>query len=94
MPMVKLNILNRSYAFSVSEADESRLRSAGELIDLRAREIHESDRSLTLERIAVTAALQIAFDAMSGTLGETPEDRANMKRVEQLRRRCDEALDK
>lgn len=92
MPLVKLTILDRTYAFSVSEEDECRLRSAGELIDMRAREIHQMDRGLTLERVAISAALQIAFDAMAGQLGETPEDRANMKKVAELRQRCELAL--
>ena len=37
--------------------------------------------------------LQIAFDSITGRLGQVPVDEATVSRVAALRMKCDEALD-
>lgn len=93
MPRITLNILDREYPFDVSEADIEPLKSAAELINTRASQIRSANRALTTERIAVMASLQIAFDSVTGRLGEVPVDEATISRVAALRMKCDEALD-
>ena len=93
MPRITLNILNREYPFDVSDADVEPLKSAAELINTRASQIRSANRTLTTERIAVMASLQIAFDSVTGRLGEVPVDAATISRVAALRMKCDEALD-
>ena len=43
--------------------------------------------------MAVMASLQIAFDSITGRLGQVPVDEATVSRVAALRMKCDEALD-
>ncbi|MDO4937917.1 MAG: cell division protein ZapA [Sutterellaceae bacterium] len=93
MPRITLNILDREYPFDVSEADIEPLKSAAELINTRASQIRSANRALTTERIAVMASLQIAFDSVTGRLGEVPVDEVTISRVAALRMKCDEALD-
>ncbi|HBZ58383.1 MAG TPA: hypothetical protein DEO49_04445 [Sutterella sp.] len=90
---VNLTILNRLYTFSAPEEDVQRLKTAADVLNARADEIRSADRTLTSERVAITAALQVAFDAIQGKLGEIPEDEALIKRMATLRFKCDETLD-
>ena len=48
---------------------------------------------LPLNGVAVMASLQIAFDSITGRLGQVPVDEATVSRVAALRMKCDEALD-
>lgn len=93
MPRITLNIMDRDYPFDVSEGDVEPLKSAAELINTRASQIRSANRTLTTERVAVMASLQIAFDSLTGRLGEVPVDEATVSRVAALRMKCDEALD-
>ena len=93
MPRISLTILDREYPFDVSDEDVEPLTSAADLINNRASQIRAANRSLTVERLAVMAALQIAFDSLSGRLGEVPVDEATISRVAAMRIKCDEALD-
>ena len=91
MPRIKLTILDREYPFEVSEEDVENLRSAAEILNTRASQVRSANRSLTPERVA--ASLQIAFDSITGRLGQVPVDEATVSRVAALRMKCDEALD-
>ena len=94
MPRMTLKILGRDYLFNVSEDDSATLQAAADLINSRAQRLHTADTPLTAERLAVTAALEIAFDSISGRLGENPEDAACAERMLGLRSRCEAALKK
>ena len=63
MPRMTLKILGRDYLFNVSEDDSATLQAAADLINSRAQRLHTADTTLTAERLAVTAALEIAFDS-------------------------------
>ena len=47
---------------------------------------------MTAERLAVTAALEIAFDSLNGKLAKNPEEAICADRMSDLNRRCSEAL--
>ncbi len=93
MSKVTLTILNRPYSYDVSEEDALTLKAAADLLNARAKEITGDTRLLTAERIAVTAALQIAFDSLRGKIGDVPVDPATLTRVATLRMKIDDALD-
>ena len=93
MPRIKLTILDREYPFEVSDEDVENLRSAAEILNTRASQVRSANRSLTPERVAVMTSLQIAFDSITGRLGQVPVDEATVSRVAALRMKCDEALD-
>lgn len=92
MPRLTLTIMDREYPFDVSEEDVKPLKEAAELINTRAAQVHNANRSLTVERVAVMASLQIAFDSITGRLGQVPVDATTISRVAALRMQCDEAL--
>ena len=92
MPRLTLTIMDREYPFDVSEEDVKPLKEAAELINTRAAQVHNANRSLTVERVAVMASLQIALDSISGRLGQVPVDATTSSRVAALRMQCDEAL--
>lgn len=91
---VTLTLLSRSYTFDVSdENDAQTLKAAADLINARAKEIGGDARLLTTERIAVTAALQVAFDSLRGNIGKLSVDPAALTRVATMRMMIDETLE-
>lgn len=92
MPRMTLKILGRDYLFNVSENDSATLQAAADLINSRAARLHAADTTMTAERLAVTAALEIAFDSISGHLGESPENAVCSDKMSELSRKCAEAL--
>ena len=92
MSQITLTILSRPYTYEVSDEELPTLKAAAELINVRAAEVAGNAKSLTTERIAVSAALQIAFDALRGNLSRVPADPATITRVATLRMKIDEAL--
>ncbi len=93
MSKVTLTVLNRQYAFDVPPEDAQTLQAAAELLNTRAKEITGDTRFLTNERIAITAALQIAFDSLRGKIGSVPVDPATITRLATIRMKIDETLD-
>lgn len=93
MPRITLTLLDREYPFDVSDEDEQPLTKAAELVNTRASQIRSSNRALTTERLAVMAALQVAFDSLTGRLGEVPVDPAIVARISAMCQMCDGALD-
>lgn len=61
---VAVQILDREYRIACEPAErDALLRAAGNL-DQRMRQLKQDNRTLTLERVAVLAALTIAAEAM------------------------------
>ena len=92
MPRLTLKILARDYLFNVSEEDTATLQNAANIINSRAARLHAADTTMTAERLAVTAALEIAFDSLNGKLAKNPEEAICADRMSDLNRRCSEAL--
>lgn len=92
---IALSILGRSYTYTVSdEEDAARLQDAAGVINEKAAQLQQADRTLTAERLAVNVALQIVFDASSGNLASTPaaDREKEKKRLVLLTDRCEAAL--
>ncbi|NVJ59130.1 MAG: cell division protein ZapA [Gammaproteobacteria bacterium] len=88
---ITLRILEREYQFASPVDEKDKLMEAARLLDGRMREIRDSGRVVGTERIAVMAALNLAFDLLHG-------DEANGKasvdssRLSQLKYRIEEVL--
>jgi len=93
MSKISLTILNRQYAYDVPEKDIPTLQAAAELINARAKEVSGDTRLMTAERIAITAALQVAYDSLRGNIGNIPADPATVTRLATLRMKVDELLE-
>lgn len=61
---VSVQILDREYRIACSASEREALIRAAAQLDLRMRELKMGNKTLTLERIAVLAALTIAAEAM------------------------------
>jgi cell division protein ZapA len=78
-PMVTLDVslLGREYKFACKEGEEAELREAVEFLDRRMREIRESGKTNSTERIAVMAALNLAHDFQRDRSSLSAEPAAN-----------------
>lgn len=92
MHRLSLKILGRDYLFNVSEEDTATLQNAANIINARAARLHATDTTMTAERLAVTAALGIAFDSLNGRLGVNAEDAVCAERMSDLQKKCSDAL--
>lgn len=88
---VTLRILEREYQFSSPDGQESELESAARFLDGRMREIRDSGRVVGTERIAVMAALNLAFELLHGDQ-DSEQATGDLSRLSQLKYRIEEVL--
>ena len=107
MKHIDVQIMGQSYLLGCPEGGEPQLREAVERVDAAMSKIRDSGKVKARDRIAVLAALNLAFDlaqlekaksepapaqpAQAGATGETPQDAAD-PRLAQLVQRLDQAL--
>ena len=61
---VSVQILDREYRIACAEGERDALLRAALNLDQRMRELKQTNKTLTMERVAVLAALTIAAEAM------------------------------
>ncbi|MBK1693500.1 cell division protein ZapA [Chromatium weissei] len=59
---VSIKILDKEYRIACPPLQQENLRASAQLLDQRMREIHKHGRVIGTDRIAVMAALNIAYD--------------------------------
>ncbi|NCA70128.1 MAG: cell division protein ZapA [Sphingobacteriia bacterium] len=59
---VSIRILDKDYRIACGSGEEEGLRESARLLDRKMREIRQSGRVIGSDRIAVMAALNIAYD--------------------------------
>lgn len=76
---VQVHILDRDYLVACPPGEREALMTAARLLDTRLREMRQHNRSATLERLAIMAALNFAHeqqqhksraDTVSGDVGQ------------------------
>jgi cell division protein ZapA len=86
-----VSILDRDYLVACPPGEREALHAAARLLDSRLREMRQSARSATLERLAIMVALNLAHeqqqhksraDSVSGDVGQ--EIARMLSRVEQV----------
>jgi len=96
MKQIEVQILGQGYLLGCPEGGETRLRDAAERVNAAMTRIRDAGKIRARDRIAVLAALNLAFDA-----GERPapavaaavlESEPEAARWAQLLRRLDDAL--
>ncbi|MCW5222943.1 cell division protein ZapA [Verminephrobacter aporrectodeae] len=99
MKQVEVQILQQSYLLSCTEGRETRLRDAAARVDAAMTRIRDAGKVRTRERIAVLAAVNLAFDladreaaapAAGARAADLPEGAD--PRLHTLVRRLDQAL--
>lgn len=89
---VSVRILDKEYRISCAPDEEVGLREAARLLDQQMREIRQTGRILGADRIAVMAALNIAYDLAKTQSGKTPEEQDLGRRLEDLQKRLGATL--
>ncbi|GAB4399539.1 MAG: cell division protein ZapA [Rhodoferax sp.] len=92
MKQIEVQIMGQSYVLGVPDGGEARIHSAVRRVDQAMCAIREAGKVRARDRIAVLAALNLAFDtpeAASAAL--TPEQ---SQRIENLIGRLDEVLNR
>lgn len=67
MKQLEVQILRQSFRLSCPEGEEGRLRAAVEKVDTAMGRILEAGKVRSRERIAVLAAINLAFDGLEAT---------------------------
>jgi cell division protein ZapA len=89
MELIELRIMDRDYRLTVSADDRDRLLQAASMVDARMRDIRDSGKLSSPDRIAVLAALQFAHQL----IGESESTAATSSAETQRRvRRLNDAL--
>lgn len=102
MKQIEVQIMGQSYLLGCPEGGEAQLREAVERVDVAMCKIRDANKVKARDRIAVLAALNLAFDlgqqpaaapapvapAAAASAGSTPDD----ARAAQLIQRLDQAL--
>ncbi|PWK53732.1 cell division protein ZapA [Pleionea mediterranea] len=86
---VTLRILEREYQFSSPIEQRDQLMNAARFLDGRMKEIRDSGRVVGTERIAVMAALNLAFELLNDDKNTSSADSS---RLSQLKYRIEEVL--
>jgi cell division protein ZapA len=103
MKQIEVQILHQSYVLACPEGQQARLLDAVERVDTAMTRIRDAGKVRARERIAVLAALNLAFEladreaaALAAPTASDPgvpaDSAADKERAQQLLRRLDEAL--
>ena len=103
MNQIEVQIMGQSYLLGCPEGGEARLREAVDKVDGAMCRIRDAGKVKARDRIAVLAALNLAFDladraapaaaaAAPASSSHTPTDAQAQERVNQLLARIDQVL--
>ncbi|HCL85304.1 MAG TPA: cell division protein ZapA [Comamonadaceae bacterium] len=106
MKQIEVQILQQSYLLACPEGQEARLLDAVERVDTAMTQIRDTGKVRARDRIAVLAALNLAFEVAdretaaaqaahaqpAEVLASAPQESAGEERLSQLLLRLDEAL--
>jgi len=100
MKQLEVQIMGQSYLLGCPEGGEARLRAAVERVDATMQRIRDAGKVRARDRIAVLAALNLAFDVADRApappaitpAAAAPGDDEDGARWAQLLRRLDDAL--
>ncbi len=73
MDQVEVRILDRVFKLQVPPSEKPRLMEAVRIVDAKMREIRDSGKASGLDRIAVNAALRIAFEFLGQAEQRAPQ---------------------
>ncbi len=90
---VSVQILDKEYRISCPPQERGNLENAARYLDGRMREIRNGGRAIGAERIAVLAALNIAYELLQlRASSEAPEDDDTRTRVREMLDKIERAL--
>jgi len=89
---VSIRILEREYLIACPPHERKALLDAAELLNVKMGEIRDSGKLVSLDRIAVMAALNLANEVLKSQIKDRRGDSKAGMRVRALRERIDGAL--
>jgi len=89
---VSVRILDKEYRISCAPHEQAGLRESARLVDERMRKIRQTGRILGADRIAVMAALNIAYELTKNQSNQTQSEQDLDRRLGDLQKRLDDAL--
>lgn len=89
---VKVNILDRQYQFACPEEEREALKTAARHLDESMREIKDSGRLMSLERIALQAALNYCDEVLKLRHSADARKEKIDNRIRMLADQLDQAL--
>jgi cell division protein ZapA len=91
---IEVNVLGRSYAVAASEGEREALMKAVAYLDAKMAEIKKAGKVVGTERIAVTAALNLAHELLSMRLGDGFDVGEARRRIGSIEAKLEAALAK
>ena len=91
---IEVNVLGRTYTVACSDAEREALLQAVAYLDGKMGEIKKAGKVAGTERIAVTAALNIAHELLSMRLGEGFDVGEARRRIGDIEAKLEAALAK
>jgi cell division protein ZapA len=91
---IEVTVLGRSYTVACSDSERHALQQAVAYLDGKMTEIKTAGKVAGTERIAVTAALNIAHELLSMRLGEGFDVGAARRRIGDIEAKLEAALAK
>jgi cell division protein ZapA len=89
---VEVSILGRTFRIACAPEEEAQVRQAADYLDARMREIRDGGKVLGNERIAITAALNIAHELLTLRLGDGFDMGSFKRRMKAMVASIDEAM--
>ena len=89
---VTVRILDKDYQFGCQPQEKEGLLASARFLDERMREVRKSGRVIGTDRIAVVAAINLAYDLLQKGRGDAGLGQATVKRLATLQGRIDAAL--
>ncbi|KAF1687318.1 cell division protein ZapA [Pseudoxanthomonas broegbernensis] len=89
---VEVRILDRDYTVGVTAAERDSLLAAARMLDARMRELRGNNRVVSLDRIAVLAALNLAHELQQAREERDARERELARTLDALHRRLDGML--
>ncbi len=87
-----INILGREFRVACPEAEQEGLIAAAQYLDQKMREIREQGKVIGIERIAVMAALNIAFELKNAPKVNGVDISAAQRRIEAMEAMIDNVI--
>ena len=89
----KVTILDKEYMIACGPDEREALQESARILDKKMREIRTSGKIIGTERIAVMAALNLAYELLSMRKGEQAQDSSLNLRMRLLQEKIDAVLE-
>lgn len=91
--VITIKVLDRDYTVGCPAEQEQSLQAAAQLLDKQMRDIQGGNKTVSLERVAVLAALNIAHDLQLLKSSREKSDTVVGKSLGDMNRKLDDLFD-